>query len=106
MAKQQRNVKSWMLMALNMKIMVLLEQSSSGTVVTAYPTILYFVILQNNNTYLYLPGETLSLISVMHTSRCRPWPSGVEPARLMLHGCRICNRNASCKLIIQTEMLI
>jgi hypothetical protein len=51
----------------------------------------------NLHAFSYVPGETLSLISVMHTSRWRPCPSGVEPAKLMLHGCRICNKNALYK---------
>jgi len=50
-------------------------------------------LVSNKLHSLYIPGETLSLMSVMHTSRWRPCPSGVEPAKLMLHGCRICKNN-------------
>lgn len=33
-----------------------------------------------------IPGETEMWISVQHTSMWRPFPSGVEPATLTLHG--------------------
>ena len=61
-------------------------------------------LIPNKLHPLYIPGETLSLMSVMHTSRWRPCPSGVEPAKLMLHGSRICKKQ--CVLKVQFSFVL